>query len=68
MRVLDGAVLLICGASGIQAQTFTVTKQMNRYQLPRICFINKLDRAGANPLKIVEELKLKLGLKPLVIQ
>jgi len=68
LRVLDGAVLLICGCAGIQAQTFTVTKQMNRYNLPRLCFINKLDRNGANPFKIVEQIKNKLNLNPILMQ
>ncbi|KAG0141478.1 hypothetical protein CROQUDRAFT_663824 [Cronartium quercuum f. sp. fusiforme G11] len=68
LRVLDGAVLVLCAVSGVQSQTITVDKQMRRYNIPRICFINKMDRQGANPSKVIEQLKKKLKLNCAQVQ
>lgn len=68
LRCLDGAVLLICGASGIQPQTLTVDKQMKRYDVPRLIFINKLDRMGADPWKGISEARSRLSLNAAAVQ
>ncbi len=68
LRVLDGAILVLCGVAGVQSQSMTVDRQMRRYKVPRLCFINKLDRSGANPQRVVEQLGEKLKLNPVLMQ
>ena len=68
LRVLDGAVVVLCGSSGVQPQTETVWRQANKYHVPRMVFVNKMDRAGANFRRVVNQLKERLGANPVPLQ
>src|SRR5436305_1359027 len=68
LRVLDGAVLVLCAVAGVQSQSITVDRQMKRYAVPRIAFINKMDRTGANPNNVISQLESKLGLTAVPLQ
>ena len=68
LRVLDGAVVVLCGSSGVQPQTETVWRQANKYEVPRMVFVNKMDRAGASFERVVEQLHDRLGCTPVPIQ
>ena len=68
LRVLDGAILVLCAVGGVQSQSMTVDRQMKRYHIPRLAFINKMDRTGARPFSIVEDVKEKLGVDACLMQ
>ncbi len=68
LRVLDGAVLVLCSVGGVQSQSITVDRQMKRYHVPRLAFVNKMDRIGANPYKVATQLKEKLNDDAIMVQ
>ncbi|MEN6466911.1 MAG: elongation factor G [Syntrophaceae bacterium] len=68
LRVLDGAILVLCSVGGVQSQSITVDQQMKRYKVPCIAFINKCDRSGADPLRVIEQMRSKLGHNAVALQ
>ncbi|MFH1922923.1 MAG: elongation factor G [Planctomycetota bacterium] len=68
LRVLDGAVMVLCAVGGVQAQSLTIDRQMHRYRVPRLVFINKMDRVGANPHGVTKQLRAKLGCDAVLMQ
>ena len=68
LRVLDGAVAVFCAVGGVEPQSETVWRQANKYHVPRLAFINKMDRQGADFLRVVEQIKKRLGSRPVVMQ
>ena len=68
LRVLDGAVVVFCGTSGVEPQSETVWRQANKYEVPRVVFVNKMDRAGADFLRVVDQIKSRLSANPIPVQ
>ena len=68
LRVLDGAILVLCSVAGVQSQSITVDRQMKRYKVPCLAFINKCDRAGANPMRVISDLREKLNHNAVAMQ
>ena len=68
LRVLDGAVLVLCAVGGVQAQSLTVDRQMKRYGIPRLAFVNKMDRTGADPFKVANQMREKLNVEVILFQ
>ncbi len=68
LRVLDGAVLVLCAVGGVQSQSITVDRQMKRYHVPRLAFVNKMDRTGADPRRVTSQIREKLGVDAVMVQ
>ncbi|MFP6770514.1 MAG: elongation factor G, partial [Planctomycetaceae bacterium] len=68
LRVLDGAILVLCGVGGVQSQSLTVDRQIKRYGVPRLVFINKLDRTGADPVRVCQDVRSRLGVDAVMMQ